>query len=451
MYEDIEKERKKNRSRRNYAKRDRDANEYRYPAEKDRDRVLYSAEFRRLAGITQVAAVHERHLIHNRLTHSLKVAQMGRRIAERLLREEPELDTCDLVPDVVEVAGLAHDLGHPPFGHAAESALRDILDGVTGTKQGFEGNAQSFRIVTKLCVRNQKSPGLDLTLASLSAILKYPQFVKPKPAPALTDRSRGKKRGAYRTEEDDFIFARGEMTAPGDAGVRSPNAIIMDWADDISFATHDLEDFIHAGLVRPETLVAEWKNFRTFVRDELGRQGGFQPKAFNRAANYVESAFAGSISHPYDGSRRHQAELHSLISSLIMQLDRGCHSISGPPYVCVDDHTQYVAEILKHITTYYVVMNPNIRAAEVGQQRLVTELHEMLVNSASLDFSKGHLGRPRRFWDIYDSAKKEEGEDLAPHRAAADYICTLTEEQAVDLFLRMSGRSRADSLGVWLR
>ena len=152
--------------------------EYRTEFQRDRDRVLYSDEFRRLSGVTQVVSAVEGDVFHNRLTHSLKVAQVGRRMAESLLRESSEdlVEACGGVdPDVVETAGLAHDLGHPPFGHGG----KDVICGASrdrGLEEGFEGNPQSFRIVTRLAVRyaDQVPPGLDLTRASLNAILKYP-------------------------------------------------------------------------------------------------------------------------------------------------------------------------------------------------------------------------------------------------------------------------------------
>lgn len=159
----------------------------RNPFQRDRDRVLYSPEFRRLSGVTQVASASEGDFFHNRLTHSLKVAQVGRRLAERLLKEYPaEIEALGgLDPDVVETAGLAHDLGHPPFGHDGEEVICLAVDGL-GQKDGFEGNAQSFRIVTRLAAHTDniqdldsvQGPdlytGLNLTRATLNAILKYP-------------------------------------------------------------------------------------------------------------------------------------------------------------------------------------------------------------------------------------------------------------------------------------
>ena len=122
----------------------------RTPFQLDRGRILYSTSFARLAEITQVVRADHGHVFHNRLTHSLKVGQLARRMAELLLQRQPDaaVDLGGLDPDVAEAAGLAHDLGHPPFGHAAEKELNDLAtnEGV----DGFEGNAQTFRILTRL-------------------------------------------------------------------------------------------------------------------------------------------------------------------------------------------------------------------------------------------------------------------------------------------------------------
>ncbi|MEV5718693.1 dGTP triphosphohydrolase [Amycolatopsis mediterranei] len=171
---------------------------FRTPFQRDRDRVLYSSAFRRLSGVAQVAAVNEQRVLHNRLTHSLKVAQLGRRLVQHLKHDKSaearELRRLSgIKADVVETAGLVHDIGHPPFGHVAEPVLDACLRGAGGL-EGFEGNAQSFRIVTKLARRRVEHPGLDLTRASLDAMLKYP---RPRSAaadaPTWTDRGYGNK------------------------------------------------------------------------------------------------------------------------------------------------------------------------------------------------------------------------------------------------------------------
>lgn len=139
--------------------------------QRDRDRILYSSAFGRLAGITQVASSSPGASFHNRLTHSFKVAQVARRLAERLREEEREVELVDnLDPDAAEAAALGHDTGHPPFGHIAEEVLARAM----ADAGGYEGNAQSFRIVCRLAMRDPSQPGLNLTPTTLNGMLKYP-------------------------------------------------------------------------------------------------------------------------------------------------------------------------------------------------------------------------------------------------------------------------------------
>lgn len=149
--------------------------------QRDRDRILYTPAFRRLAGVTQVVHSNTERGYHNRLAHSLKVAQVGRRLAEHLIcttEDSVVSDAGGLSPDVVESACLAHDLGHPPFGHAAEEAIQEQLEDKRTIPASFEGNPQSFRIVNNVSIhRSEYGPdhgGLDLTYATLNAMQKYP-------------------------------------------------------------------------------------------------------------------------------------------------------------------------------------------------------------------------------------------------------------------------------------
>lgn len=220
-----------------------DPRDRRTEGRRDRDRILYSSAFRRLAGITQVAPANDRHPIHNRLTHTLEVAQIGRSLAEDLLRAEnnrPAIDALGgLDPDVVEAACLAHDLGHPPFGHVAEEELDRLVTDESKVAEGFEGNPQSFRILTRLAMRNPRFEGLNLTRATLCAVQKYPWL-------RGTSGRRAKKWGAYASEEAEFTWARALVSA---AETPSLEARLMDWADDVAYAVHDVEDFYRAGLI----------------------------------------------------------------------------------------------------------------------------------------------------------------------------------------------------------
>lgn len=204
-------------------------------AQKDRDLILYTTELRRLAESTQIVSAEEGHVFHNRLTHSLEVAQIARRISEFVVRTQGKQihsiveETGDIGylthPDIAEASALAHDLGHPPFGHLAEKTLRELIqfDG------GFDGNAQTFRIICKLCSVKQSSHGLNLTRATLNGILKYPWLYD-----TAGDKSR-KKWGCFRTEKEYFDFAREHVVDDGQAR-KTVDAEIMDWADDIAYS-----------------------------------------------------------------------------------------------------------------------------------------------------------------------------------------------------------------------
>ena len=263
---------------------------------RDRARVLHSAAFRRLSAKTQVLSPTSGAFARTRLTHSLEVAQVGRELANAL----------GVDPDLVDMACLAHDLGHPPFGHNGESALNLWAADIGG----FEGNAQTFRILTRLETKIYDdagiSRGLNLTRASLDAATKYPWQLHE-----ASDYGNQVKFGVYSDDLDVFFWMR--STAP--PGAKSVEAQIMDFADDVAYSVHDFEDAIVEGFIDPR--VISDSSAREQLIEEIGKwSGGMLAKI------QLEEAFDHLRLSPFwlssfDGSPRALAQLKNLASELI--------------------------------------------------------------------------------------------------------------------------------------
>lgn len=443
----------------------RERNDVRTPFERDRDRILYSSSFRRLAGVAQIAAVREHHLLHNRLTHSLKVAQVGRRIAQRLLLDDFDAglgeDCKASFPDIVEAAGLAHDIGHPPFGHIAEEVLAQKMS----PYGGFEGNAQSFRVVTKLAVHEGVDYGLDLTSATLDAILKYPRFKDEASWVQLStpwlSRARGTKWGAYRSEQEDFQHAR-NGAKPGE---RSTAAILMDWADDVSYVTHDLHDYFRVEAMplhalrhkseEPENRFFEFAESRRSKRDYTD----FSDIKFGDAYHWLARRMPKTKwCDTYDD----RLELDKLMRTLIRGFFDATRR-SGTSGIEIDEDAEYRVEVLKKLTFFYVIKRPGLSLIQEGQKEVVAKLFDELM----CIFASHRVGKemidvdipvPFLLDDIYSRMVKHESvsgfrrkNENRRARAVCDYICSLTEDQAINLYERITGSSvsQRSIFGTW--
>jgi dGTPase len=409
-----------------------------------------------------VVAASEGHVFHNRLTHTLKVAQVARRLAEMLVRPWDEATTHPeprpaIDADVVEAAALAHDLGHPPYGHVAETQLHTLMRGagrpVTATEaaeadgvtvydgnDGFEGNAQSFRIITKLALSNLSFRGLDLTTATLAATLKYP-WLHDGDSP----HSRAfKKWGAYRSEQDDFRFAlrlgpETPLPTP-ENGNRSLEADIMDWADDIAYAVHDAEDFYRAGLL-PLDRLAESHSQRAEFADWVRRR--WQAQGKNPAATVEDLAAATDVIRtlfgsraPYDGSSEQRIAVRNFVSALVARyvlatqlvFQEGVHSLR------IDPAYKLEVDVLKELTWRYVIERPSLASQQEGQVRTVRDLFEIFVDA--MEGRKNRAILPQRALQLLDGA---EDTPLLRGRTACDLICSLTEQEASRLHRRLTG------------
>ncbi len=400
----------------------------RTPAQRDRDRILYSSAFRRLAEVTQVISPDSGYVFHNRLTHSLQVAQVGRRLAERLrllfsqeVDESPGID-----PDVVEAACLAHDLGHPPFGHLAERVLNER----SGLDDGFEGNAQSFRIVTRLAFRSKDYQGLDLTRATLSAILKYPWLRNENPN-KLT------KWGAYNGEHDQFLFARD----PQDNNSFEPSieAQLMNLADDITYSVHDMEDFYRAGLIPLHLLAAkDGQEREKFFADVFRRNA--ENSAFVDKRAQLQGAFTHMVTvsfwlrEAYTGTADHRAALRGFTGELIDRYVKAIQlQLKGPNVVVkMDPDLDDEMTMFKQLIWTYVIDAPGLATQQVGQAGVISRLYDVFCDSAL-------SSNPKLFPAFYRERLSAAESDADKRRICVDFIASLTEAQSMNIFRRISG------------
>ena len=410
------------------------------PFERDRDRVLYSAEFRRLAGVTQVVHVEEGHVFHNRLTHSIKVAQIARRLAEHLLKVTPRevLDAAGgLDPSVSETAALCHDIGHPPFGHIAEEELDKLLVKECKCQDGFEGNAQSFRIVNAISIRSEADPGLNLTRATLNAILKYPWRRAPKG-------KENRKWGFFSSEHSQFEFAR-VLNPTGDKR-KSLEAEIMDLADDVAYSVHDVDDFYRAGLVPFHQLLRPSNERSRFFESALPRLAEKRNiKISEKHANAIFDDIGGlvrrGLEEPFTGSKSQRAALNTISTILIRRFTFGPDFKSTKVSTREDQSRLKVAakileEILlfKEIMGFYVYANPALLGQQHGQRKVVRELFRELLSA--VESTKGFSILPEPFQSyLFDC----DGTLQSKGRLISDFIASLTEQQALNFHKRLTG------------
>jgi dGTPase len=431
------------RERRHPVVGDANPQETRSQEQRDRDRLLYTTELRRLAAVTQVVSATEGYVFHNRLTHTVKVAQVARRLAERFRSEQAALVGevyGDLDPDLAEAAALAHDLGHPPFGHVAEETLDSLLK-AAGTLDGFEGNAQSFRIVCRTAVRRGDEIGLNLTRGTLNAILKYPWRRK-------SSGKEHKKWGYYSTEAADFEYARQDY--PFGDTQPSPEAELMTLADDITYSVHDMHDFYQAGLIpldrlksdNPDELEAFISGVRSRVKD--GTLNEYPDEELrNRFATLLQSVEAPA---PFNGSRRHQVVVQQNTSKLITRFVNAI-TISQNPIqdarsFTVDPEREVEIELLQQLTWHYVILHPSLATLQHGQRRMIDTLLKVFLDAVNSGSASGWSILPLNAREEMQRLNLEHGYAIpadARMRVAADAVAGMTEHQVIHMYQRLTG------------
>ncbi|MDA2803001.1 deoxyguanosinetriphosphate triphosphohydrolase [Nocardiopsis suaedae] len=383
------------------------------PFERDRARVLHSFALRRLAAKTQVVRPGASDFPRTRLTHSLECAQIGRELGAAL--------GCDA--DLVEAACLSHDLGHPPFGHNGERAL----DAAAAACGGFEGNAQSLRILTRLegkvVGEDGAGAGLNLTRASLDATMKYPWQ-------RGGGGGDGRKFNCYPDDAPVFDWVRGG--AP--EGRTCFEAQVMDWADDVAYSVHDVEDGLYAGLVRLDALHSPAE--RAAVSATAAGRYTDAP------AEELEEAFTGLLAEPfwprrYDGGLESLAALKNLTSELIGRLCRAAEGATRARYGPAP-LTRYAADLavprrallecalLKAVAAHYVMERSEALAYQAQERELIAELVELVLHGAPHT-----LDPPLR--PAFTGAK----DDAAALRVVVDQVASLTDTSAAAWHTRL--------------
>ena len=382
--------------------------------ERDRARILHSSALRRLGAKTQVLGPGTDDFVRTRLTHTLEVAQVGRELGKSL--------GCD--PDVVDAACLAHDLGHPPFGHNGERALAEIAAGIGG----FEGNAQTLRLLTRLepkvITPEGRSVGLNLTRASLDASVKYPWSTADAPA------GRRPKFGLYAEDADIFDWLR----AGAADGVRCIEADVMDIADDIAYSVHDVEDGIVGGHLGVEQLADEEQRARVLAIT-LDWYGGFTEDELRAAMDRL-TALPYTVTG-FDGTRGGLAALKDMTSQLIGRFCSAADRATRAEYgdgrltryrarLVVPAETRAEITVLKGLAATYVMAPRETEPLYYLQREIIYDLVEVLSERAPVALEPGFAAD----WVVA-------ADDAARLRVIIDQVASLTDVSAAAWHVRL--------------
>jgi dGTPase len=377
---------------------------------RDRARVIHSAALRRLAAKTQVAVPWENDFQRTRLSHSLECAQIGRELGESLGAD----------PDLLETACLSHDMGHPPFGHNGEEALADAAQSCGG----FEGNAQSFRLLTRIEAKtvdkNGKSLGLNLTRASLDAATKYPWARSENP----------RKFGVY--DDDVEIFQWIRQGAP--AGRKCIEAQIMDWSDDCAYSVHDLEDAIFAGQLSVKTFDTDFDTLYAEMIEVYGSDATKEEAAAALSRLQKLSCWPLDFDRTHRSLARLKDTTSQLIGRFVLSAELETRKVHGDGPLTrysanleIPREQKIEVDFLKSVAGHYLISAAASQERYAKQQVVIHELVEMLFEAA-----------PAELDPIFKEDWKLAQNDSQRLRIVIDQIASLTDPGAYALHAHLS-------------
>ncbi|MFD3618694.1 deoxyguanosinetriphosphate triphosphohydrolase family protein [Streptomyces sp. NPDC058676] len=423
---------------------------------RDSDRLIDTAGFRRLQGKTQVISPNEADFARSRLTHTIEVSRIARSIAFKVCREA-DADHALQAALISEAAGYAHDFGHPPFGHGGERALDSALKKIASdwdvdyyTFGGFEGNAQTFRQLVWSFSRSINKPGLHLTRAVLDATMKYPWTKTKKGMP------KEEKWGYFPTEVGAFQWVR-EGASYSRRHKKSFESEIMDWADDVTYATHDLEDWYRAGVI-PLARLARGSDVRQKLAHDMARElQEDSPGAASENENILESIFAtqnlfsdfAKITGVYEGSEEQKSairESRRRIFHYFFENSSCSNPLDGRHEAAlkISNEARGINDTLRNMVQFYVLKSPRMATYEYGQSRVVdflTKTYAELIQGNAGEVSRAlppaDRGRIMKLLSLGDKA------DGKPEilRLIADYVSGMTDSYATMMYSRLSGSS----------
>ena len=430
---------------RHYPESSLSSKDHRHATERDRDRILHSAAFRRLQGKTQVFGIGQADFYRTRLTHSIETAQIARAIAHNLCEENPELKRC-ITPELAEAVALAHDLGHPPFGHTGERTLDECMKEVGRGSEldekeclRFEGNAQTFHILVAAEPKSPAYPGLNLTRATLAGVMKYPFeqdvnaskfiFASDLPVARWTLRRGG---GLAKVRTD------GKVVHPR----TSIACQIMDWADDCAYSVHDVEDALQAQFLHPGDFDQMRFVRRVFAHYEETRVTEAVPKlSLEEVRDRLMDLKRRIMPSDAFGDERAQRKaamrdiLNNLITAVSLESRKKSFRTDFSWKLNIDPESRILAVLCKAVIWEAVITDPRVAAVNIKGREILRDLFQLFLEEILEKQSTALF--PRYYRPIVEESVNSGRDAVA--RAVCNFLALMTDMDALRLHSLLRG------------